>query len=329
MISIIVPVYNVEPYLRQSLESILHQTYSNIEILLIDDGSTDRSGEICEEYAQANSRIKVFHTKNNGLSAARNLGLQEAKGEYIGFVDSDDWIEPTMYEVLLHRLMDTGADISVCEIWMEDSSSHYAGQSVQNAVYTGADSVRALILSLQSYVWNKLYKKKCWTNLCFPVGHSYEDVSTLYKVILNANIVSSTSERLFHHRLRNDSISHTYSMENVIDRWNAYYDRFLFMELQPQVYNDQECITIMKERLAEIIITIWNLSCDIPAKERNYDLLRMISNFVRKHIPLFGYVNLGLRGRIVLLFANYPNNVSLSCLHILKNIFTLLKKCLH
>ena len=101
MISVIVPVYNVEPYLRKCLDSILAQTYRNLEILVIDDGSTDGSGRICDEYAGRDERIKVFHTENHGLSCARNLGLDNANGEWIGFVDSDDWIEPDMYEVLL------------------------------------------------------------------------------------------------------------------------------------------------------------------------------------------------------------------------------------
>ena len=98
MISVIVPVYNVEPYLHECIDSILNQTYQALEILLIDDGSPDKCGIICEEYAKNDPRIKVFHTENYGLSAARNLGLREAKGEYIGFVDSDDWLEPDMYD---------------------------------------------------------------------------------------------------------------------------------------------------------------------------------------------------------------------------------------
>ena len=98
MISVIVPIYKVEPYLNQCVESILCQTYSDLEILLIDDGSPDRCGQICDEYEKQDSRVKAFHIQNQGLSAARNVGLQNAEGEYIGFVDSDDWIEPEMYE---------------------------------------------------------------------------------------------------------------------------------------------------------------------------------------------------------------------------------------
>lgn len=105
MISIIVPVYNVELYIHQCIDSIISQTYRDIEILLIDDGSTDKCGNICDEYARIDPRIRVFHTQNKGLSAARNLGLREAKGDYIGFVDSDDWIEPNMFEVLLQQLI--------------------------------------------------------------------------------------------------------------------------------------------------------------------------------------------------------------------------------
>lgn len=100
MISVIVPMYNVELYLRKCLDSIVNQTYKNIEILIIDDGSTDNSGMICDEYAQKDDRIKVFHTENQGLSSARNLGLDEATGDWVGFVDSDDWIDDDMYDVL-------------------------------------------------------------------------------------------------------------------------------------------------------------------------------------------------------------------------------------
>ena len=124
MISIIVPVYNVEPYLRKCLDSILDQTYRDLEILIIDDGSTDGSGAICDEYAGKDDRIKVFHTENNGLSAARNLGLSKAQGKFVGFVDSDDWIEPDMFGVMHTRLNKSGADMCVSGFWheMRDSS---------------------------------------------------------------------------------------------------------------------------------------------------------------------------------------------------------------
>ncbi len=119
MISVFVPVYRVENYLEKCLDSITGQTYTDLEILLIDDGSPDRCGEICDRYADVDHRIQVFHTENHGLSSARNLGLEHAKGEYIGFVDSDDWIEPDMFARLLAAIEDNNADIAVCGRVME------------------------------------------------------------------------------------------------------------------------------------------------------------------------------------------------------------------
>lgn len=114
LISIIVPVYNVEPYVSKCLESILRQTYQNIEIIIIDDGSTDGGSDICDAYAHKDKRIKVIHQSNEGVSGARNVGLRIAKGEFIGFVDSDDWIEADMYEYLLQNIQQQDADIAIC-----------------------------------------------------------------------------------------------------------------------------------------------------------------------------------------------------------------------
>ena len=130
MISVIVPIYKVEPYLRKCVESILNQTYRDLEILLIDDGSPDRCGEICDGFEKKDSRVRVFYTENRGVSAARNLGLREAKSDLIGFVDSDDWIEPDMYEALYTVLNDREADLSVCGLFDE-----YPAATVGGSIY--------------------------------------------------------------------------------------------------------------------------------------------------------------------------------------------------
>ena len=121
MISVIVPVYDVALYLRQCVYSIMNQSYADLEILLIDDGSPDQCGEICDEYVKQDNRVRVFHTDNRGLSAARNLGIRESNGNYIAFIDSDDWIEPDMYECLLRRAEETGADVVECGVYREYS----------------------------------------------------------------------------------------------------------------------------------------------------------------------------------------------------------------
>ena len=168
MISVIVPVYNVEPYLRKCLDSIVNQTYRDLEILVIDDGSTDWCGKICDEYAGKDGRIRVFHTENRGLSCARNLGLDNARGEWIGFVDSDDWIETDMYEVLLKRAEETEADIVECGVLEEHPNR--TGKR-QEYLVTGTEAVIMLIhRELSNAVWNKLWKKSCFDKIRFPEG---------------------------------------------------------------------------------------------------------------------------------------------------------------
>lgn len=143
MISIIVPVYNVEKYVRKCLDSVVNQAYKDLEILIVDDGSTDGSGKICDEYKK-DDRVKVFHTENRGLSAARNYGIDRAHGEWIGFVDSDDWIEPDMYEVLLKSALETDADIVECGVYTEYSNKAI-GSKKRNALILGSDAIQALL----------------------------------------------------------------------------------------------------------------------------------------------------------------------------------------
>lgn len=309
MISIIVPVYKVEPYLHQCIDSILKQTYRDIEILLIDDGSPDRCGKICGEYARTDNRIRVFHTENKGLSAARNLGLREAKGEYIGFVDSDDWIEPDMYEILLKRLEETNADISACEILVEYKKNRTTWNRVQNTVYTNAEIIQALVsFSFYNFTWNKLYKKSVWKGIEFPEGHMYEDVATLYRVLLKTHSVSCTSKPLYHYRMRKSGIMHTYSMKKIMDNWNAYFDRYSQLSAIPEFKNNQECMNKMEESLAEVATRIWQWVYCIPKEQRDYEFLKRISCLVREKIPLLGKNYWGLSLRLKVFFSRYVND---------------------
>lgn len=147
MISIIVPIYNVEQYLIQCLESILNQTCRDIEIILIDDGSQDCCGEICDEYARKDNRIKVYHTNNGGLAAARNYGIEKATGEYIGFADSDDWIEPDMFEVLLSQAEKHKAEIAICGCYYEYLGKTETSSVMQNGfeLYDNRNLINALV----------------------------------------------------------------------------------------------------------------------------------------------------------------------------------------
>ena len=189
-ISIIVPVYNVDLYIRRCVWSICNQTYRNLEIILVDDGSTDRSGEICDELAQQDARIRVIHQLNTGLSQARNVGLREAHGAYIGFVDGDDFIEPDMFAYLYSYV---GPELIVaCRYTRQlNPCSDQPGlpmwkMSASEAIkFYFEDEVRELTtdeLAYGSYVWNKLYPRCFFEDIRFPVGKNFEDVAIILQL---------------------------------------------------------------------------------------------------------------------------------------------------
>lgn len=191
LISIIVPVYNAEKYLKRCIDSLLAQTYQNIEVLLIDDGSPDNSGIICDEYAKKDSRFRVFHKENGGVSSARNLGLKEAKGDYIGFVDADDYIDSKMYEILLSNLVKEKADISVCGYYQEDSEGVFKKHWPKDdyLVMNGEEQIKNLI-SNNYYTcscWDRLFKRELIGDTAFNESFCfYEDYLFLYEVAKNS-----------------------------------------------------------------------------------------------------------------------------------------------
>lgn len=290
MISIIVPVYKVEPYLRQCVDSILNQTYRDIEVLLIDDGSPDRCGEICDEYEMQDERVRVFHTENRGLSAARNLGLAEAKGEYIGFVDSDDWIEPDMYEVLLRRMRETGADIGVCGLWFESGSTSYPSR-ISEAIYKGTDSLKALLdRKISNHAWNKLYRRTVFDFVSFPEGWNHEDIATMHRFLNEARIVAVIPDPEYHYRQRSDSITKTHSVKNLVAYANAYMDRYGFLKAkQPSVFSDKNDEIIYATAVGISRLWRWWHGCLEEEKRQYENRIIELAVFSRTNYPLFGY----------------------------------------
>jgi len=187
LISIIIPIYKVEDYIRCCIDSILSQTYKNLEIILVDDGSPDNCGSVCEEYSLKDKRIKVIYKKNGGLSSARNAGLDIASGEYIGFVDSDDWIENDMYESLYNAIIFHKADISVCGRYIASGNKITTISDSEKAeVFTRCEALSELVLDeysgMKNFAWDKLYKKELFDNVRYPEGKCYEDIFTTYKL---------------------------------------------------------------------------------------------------------------------------------------------------
>ena len=221
-VSIIIPVYKVEKYLKRCIESVINQSYKNIEIILVNDGSPDKCGEICDSYARIDSKIKVIHKKNGGLSSARNAGLDIASGEYIMFVDSDDWIEEDSLEKL-DKYMDMSYDII-------NFKFSFIKEGSKNIIELQSDSKESYECDLISYIdklfmgelsffiWNKLYKKDLFNEVRFPEGRNYEDLATIYKLYFNAKNNIVTDYTLYNYWLGNsNSITSNSTIKNMTD----------------------------------------------------------------------------------------------------------------
>ena len=209
-ISVIVPVYNVEAYLEKCVESILRQTYTNLEILLINDGSTDNSGDLCDQLALIDQRIRVIHKENGGLSDARNTGIEEASSDLIGFVDSDDYIDEDMYETLYRQMLESKAELSMCghyDVYHQNPEKQVV--AIQTWVLTPEEAIRmvmeAKILSVTAV--NKLYKKELFDQLRFEMGKIAEDAFIMIRLIHQCSKVVATNEKKYYYVHRENSIT--------------------------------------------------------------------------------------------------------------------------
>lgn len=208
-ISIIVPVYNVEKYLDECVESILRQTHAEFELILVDDGSTDSSGQKADEWSKKDSRITVIHKENGGLSSSRNAGVRVAKGEYLFFVDSDDYIADNCLEVLLRRSVEENADIVSCKfynLWVNACCAETRMPVADVVIEPDVYLERVYLYGVYTIVWNKLYKRKLFEGLCFAEGRLNEDAIIIPRLIEKANRIAHSSETLYYYRRRRSGI---------------------------------------------------------------------------------------------------------------------------
>ena len=222
-ISVIIPVYKVEAYLPRCLDSVINQTYKNLEIILVDDGSPDKSGEICDKYAALDGRIKVIHKSNEGVAKARNDALDVATGEYIGFVDSDDWIEPDMYEFLMSVLSKHDADISMCgETVYENGKAIYSDKNNDIQVLDQTDAKKLTVKGgSMGLVWNKLYKKEIIENIRFSSEYGCsEDLMFAYQALGHTNKMVLVKQAKYNYFRREGSITNGefgYELLSIVD----------------------------------------------------------------------------------------------------------------
>ncbi len=210
LVSIIVPVYNVEKYIKTCLDSIINQTYKNIEILLIDDGSTDNSGKICDEYSKKDKRIKVFHKENGGLSSARNYGIDRAKGDYLTFIDSDDTLELDYIEYLYNLIKKYNTDLSICPyiVIINETKKYDFGKKYSEETLSTEEALKRMLCEEGFTVsaCAKLYKKELFDDIRYPLNKLCEDNGTTYKIIMKCNKIAYGNESKYNYFKRPNSI---------------------------------------------------------------------------------------------------------------------------
>ena len=278
LISIIVPVYKVEEYLDMCVQSIVDQTYSNLEIILVDDGSPDQCPAMCDEWAKKNPRIKVIHQKNAGAAAARNAALDIAKGDYIGFVDSDDYIDSDMFEKLLLALEGTEKKASCCvaRSVMLDGSTQPMTEVCAREEMDEAKTIKGIFLNtIDSAVWSKLFERSVFDHIRFPEGEVNEEFPILIPLVMRAKGMVHTGKTLYNYRSRPGSV--TSPNGQIIKNSKTVYKNLLLMKQQLQEYG------LPCEKEYRIFAAKCALSCSLIMEKR----YKQISEAMRKDYQVF------------------------------------------
>ncbi len=308
-ISIVVAVYNVEKYLNQCVQSLVNQTYRNLEIILIDDGATDESGKMCDEWSRTDSRIKVIHQENGGLSAARNAGLDVATGDYIGFIDSDDYIHLKMYERMYETLQKNAAELVICR-----EQIFYDDEDVKEQPVLTDDGIIETRLQLLSHflddfqgpmTWtvNKLYARSLVGETRFILGKKLEDIVFSTDIMMKAKGAVRIDDRFYYYRQRRGSIMQT----KVPALWKDYSDALVYQYNQlkqvAELNQEQNTLQILKRLSGLEAEAYWARECDTQKKIRKDFLdiykrdISVVKNIkqrinigVRRYFPIFYYM---------------------------------------
>ena len=265
-ITVIIPVYKVEPYLDKCVQSVLGQTYENLEIILVDDGSPDGCPAMCEAYARADGRVRVVHKENGGLSSARNAGIDIAAGEYIGFVDADDHIQPDMYEKLLAALKETGADMSMCDVVYADTEDHLLQEipPIPRETLTARQAYERAELAPDSWryvvAWNKLYRRELFDRVRYEEGRLHEDEFMVTALFRLCERIAVTPDTFYWDVRRAESIMTSPVTVRKLDAADAFVQRYDY-------YKAQGWTALAKNVLRRAYELVWTVmdGVDVPA----------------------------------------------------------------
>lgn len=306
LITVVVPIYKTEKYLRECVDSILNQSYKNLEILLIDDGSPDQCGEICDNYQKADSRIKVIHQKNQGLSGARNAAIDIAKGKYITFVDSDDWISDNMIESLYEYMQNKKVQMTVCsfESFFEDGTAISSNLETCVYIYSKEKALDCFLFNdyLTPCVCGKLYAIDLWKNVRCPEGKLFEDQFTTYKLIDLCEKIVFTTMPMYHYRKHSDSIGHSTFNKKTYHLYDAIHEEYEYIIKK---YKDA-CPNITVARITWEIVFI---NMMIIADHHDKNIIKKIQVFAKANISKVWkckYISKIRKGQISLFAFCYP-----------------------
>ena len=279
LISIIVPVYNSQLFLNNCLDSLIKQSYNNIEIILVDDGSTDSSAEICDEYATIDNRIKVIHKTNEGVSCARNTGLDNCKGDYIAFVDSDDCVEKDYIETMYERMVFDNVDIVICNYDIIDDNNGFCYNHCFNinGVYN-TNSFLANYLSLNietDECWGKLYKASVLSNVRFEKYYMAEDSLFVFECLTNSKSVSILNEKLYHYRIVNSSIMRLADSSKYYDSCKVALKMLEWCTL----YSDDTLVIAASHRMIKMTFFV----LFIALNDENYEVVNKCERYIKNN----------------------------------------------
>lgn len=296
-LSVVVPVYKVEQYIHQCVNSILYQTFTDFEIILVDDGSPDKCGEICDEYAKKDSRIKVIHKENGGLSDARNFGIDVAKGDYITFVDSDDDIDKNMYQDMIYFLEKNKLDIICCDTFLiRGDRKKFRPRYDSDKIFNKNEAIIEILNgNLDNAAWNKIYKRYLFENIRYPKGRIYEDVATTYKLVYLANKVGYLKKPYYHYYKRKGSIvASAFNSKSRYDCFLGYKERVEFA-----VKNNIICLNDCRKLTIETALstlTAFYANKEIETSER----FRNVANFIKDNQSIMEKNKLKTKHKVLL-----------------------------
>lgn len=315
-ISVIIPVYNVEKYLKKCVDSVLAQDFSDYEILLIDDGSTDSSGEICDEYAEKNANVTVVHQENKGLGGARNTGISKAQGEYLLFVDSDDWIKGNMLSSLYTAAENANNDV-VCfsmEFVDEQGNTTDIKRPYGKKPITLSDF--PAVFSLDPYVCNKLFRRSLFNDnsVSFPLRVWYEDLCTTPKILLCAKKIAFTDDVFYYYLQRENSIMHVKNTDRNEDMLYVIKSVLSFYREQNRfdAYRDALCFMTVMHMMVLCTLRVAADDPRHPLLKRFYDFTK--ENFADFATNKFVRNNLSKRHRVIFWFSKHRFYLALKLL---------------